>query len=55
MSYDEFKDFCGISWEEEYIYLYFERSEKGIKEDFVFVMKAKTHLQNALLKRNLFD
>ena len=26
-----------------------------IREDTVFVMKAKLHIQNALLKRNLFD
>ena len=29
--------------------------KREIKEDIVFVMRAKTHIQNALLKRNLFD
>ena len=28
---------------------------REIKEDIVFIMKAKTHIQNALLKQNLFD
>ena len=29
--------------------------KREIKEDIVFVMKAKTHIQNAPLERNRFD
>ena len=29
--------------------------KREIKEDIVFVMKVKTHLQNAYPKRNLYD
>ena len=55
MSYDEFKEICRKSWEEDYNYLCIDRSKREIKEDIVFVMRAKTHIKNALLKRNLFD
>ena len=40
MNYDEFKELC--KWEEDYNYLCIDRSKKEIKEDTVFVMKAKT-------------
>ena len=39
------------TWEEKHNYLYIDRSKKrDIKEDNVFVMKAKTHILNVLLK-----
>ena len=45
MNYDEYKDLCRKSWEEDYDYLYIDRSKKKeIKENIVFVMKAKTHI-----------
>ena len=44
MSYDEFKELCRKSWEEDYNYLCIDRSKKEIKEDIVFVMKAKKHI-----------
>ena len=44
MNYDAFKDLCRKSWEEDYKNLYFDRSKKKIKENIVFVMKAKKHI-----------
>ena len=44
MNYDELKEICRKSWEEDYNYLYNDRSKKEIKENVVFVMKAKTHI-----------
>ena len=44
MEYDEFKDLCRKSWEEDYNYLYIDRSKREIKENIVFVMKAKKHI-----------
>ena len=55
MSYDEVKELCRKSWEEDYDYLCIDRSKRKIRDDFVFVMKAKTLIKNALLKRNVFD
>ena len=55
MSYEEFKQLFGKFREKDYFYLCIDRSLKQIKEDIVFVMKAKTHIQNALLKLYLFN
>ena len=43
MNYDEIKELCRKSWEEDYNYLYIDRSKKEIKENIVYVMKAKKH------------
>ena len=37
----EFKELCRKSWEEDYNYVYIDRSKKEIKENIVFVIKAK--------------
>ena len=45
MNYDEFKELCRKSWEEDYNYLCIDRSKKKeIKENIVFVMKVKKHM-----------
>ena len=45
MNYDEFKELCKKSWEEDYNYVCIDRSKKKeIKEDIVFVMKTKKHI-----------
>ena len=44
MSYDEFKELCKKSCEDDYNYLCIDRSKRQIKGDFVFVMEAKTHV-----------
>ena len=54
MSYDEFKQLCRKSWEEDYSYLCGDRSTKTVKEDFVFVMNSKTLILNVVVKQNLF-
>ena len=47
MNYDEFKELCRKSWEDEYIIYVLIDLNREIKEDIVFVMKAKTHIENA--------
>ena len=42
MSYDEFKQLCGKSWEEDYNYPCLDRSKNEIKEDTVIVTRVKT-------------
>ena len=42
MNYDEFKDLCRKSWEEDCNYLCIDRSKEENKEDTVFIMKAET-------------
>ena len=44
MNYDEFKELCRRAWEEGYNYLYIVRSKREIKENIVFVMKAKKNI-----------
>ena len=45
MNYDEFKELCRKSWEEDYNYLFVLIDlKREIKEDIVFVMKAKKHI-----------
>ena len=44
MNNDEFKELCRKSWEEDYNYLCIDRSKKKIKENIVFVMKAKKRI-----------
>ena len=42
MNYDELKELCRKSWDEDYNCLYIDTSKnKEIKEKLVFVMKAK--------------
>ena len=41
MSYDEIKELCKKSWDEDYNYLCIDRSKKEIKEGIIFVMKSK--------------
>ena len=53
MSYYELREVYRKSWEEVYSYLCIKRSKKRDKEGIDFVMKVKTHLQNAYLERNL--
>ena len=55
MVYDEFKNLCRKSLEEEYIFLCFDRSKREIKKDIVIAMRAKTQTLNALPKQNNFD
>ena len=54
MKYGEFKRLCRKTWEGEYNHYSLIDLEREIKEDTVYVMKAKTHILNANLKRNLF-
>ena len=56
LNYDEYKQLhlCRKSWEEDYNYLLLIALKREIEGDIVFVMKAKTHLQNAFPKRNFF-
>ena len=42
MSYDEFKELCRKSWEEDYNYVCIDRSKIKIREDIVFQIEAKT-------------
>ena len=44
MNYDEFNELCRKSWEEDYNYLYIDRSKKRDQGNIVFVMKAKQHI-----------
>ena len=44
MKYDEFKELCRKSWDEDYNYLCIDRFKKKIKADVVFVMKVKEHI-----------
>ena len=56
MSYEELKQFCRESWEEEYIYLCIDISqEREIRENILFVMKAKTHILNVPRKDKFFQ
>ena len=41
MNYDEFKELCRKSWEEDYNYFILIDLKREIKENIVFVMKAK--------------
>ena len=43
MIYNEFKELCRKSWEEEYNYLILIDLKREIKGNIVFVMKAKKH------------
>ena len=44
MSYDEFKQLCRNSWEDDYNFLCIDRSKREIKENNIFVMKATKHI-----------
>ena len=44
MNYDEFKELCRKSWDEDYNYFCIDRSKTDIKEIIVFVMKAKQNI-----------
>ena len=43
MSYDEFRELCRKSWDEDYKCPCIHRSKKREQKDNVFVMEAKTH------------
>ena len=53
MCYDEFKQYCRKTWEEEYKHLLIDRSKKRDQGDSVSVMKSKTHTLKVLLKQIL--
>ena len=55
MTYDEFKELCRKSWDEDYNCLYIDRTKKEIKENIVFLMKAKKHIWKQHLRQNFFD
>ena len=55
MSFDEFKQLPGKSWDEEYNYPSIDRSKRNMMEDIVVVMKSKSHKKNKLWKRRVFD
>ena len=42
MSYDEFKELCRKSWEEDYNYLCIDRSKKKGQERFCICNESKT-------------
>ena len=45
MNYDEFKELCRKPGEEDYNYLYIDKSKKKeLKENIVFVMEAKKNI-----------
>ena len=45
MSYDEFKDLCRKSWEDDYKYIFVLIDlRREIDEDTVFVVKAELHI-----------
>ena len=54
MNYDEFKDLCRKSWEEDYNFIYIDRPKKEIKENIGFVMKAKKTYIEATPQTKLF-
>ena len=43
MNYDEIKELCRKSWEEDYNYICIDRSKKEMKENIVYATKVKTH------------
>ena len=45
MSYDEFKDLCRKSWEEDYNYLYIDRSKKRDQGKYCICNESKKNIQ----------
>ena len=41
MNYDEFEELCGKSWEENYNYLYIDRSKKGDQRNYCICNESK--------------
>ena len=55
MNYDELKELCRKSWEEDHTYLFIDRSKKRDQGNIVFVMKSKKQIKKQHLRRNLFN
>ena len=55
MNYDEFKDLCRKSWEEDYNYLYIDRSKKRDPGKYCICNESKKHIKMQHLRRNLFE
>ena len=55
MSYDQFKQLCRKSWKRNIIIFVLIDVKREIKEDIVFVIKAKAHIMNVFLKRKDID
>ena len=54
MDYNEFKEICRKSWEEDYNYLYIDRSKKRDQGKYCICNESKrTHIE-ATLRQNLF-
>ena len=41
MNYDEFKELCRKTWEEDYNYLYFDRSKKRDQRKYCIYIESK--------------
>ena len=55
MGYDEFKQLCRISWEEDFKYLSIGRSKLRDQGRYCICNESKTHISDVLLRRMLFD
>ena len=55
MNYDEFKELCRKSWEEEYNYLYIDRSKKRDQGKYCVCNESKKTYREATPQTKLFD
>ena len=55
MSYDDFKQLCRKSWDEDYNYLCIDRSKKREQGRYSICYESKKTFKEALLRRNFFE
>ena len=56
MNYDEFKELCRKSWEDDYNYLCIDRSKKRDQAKYCICNESKKkHIKKQYLRQNLFD
>ena len=55
MNYDEFKELCRKSWDEDYNYLCIDRSEKRDQGRYCICYESKKNILKQHLRRNLFE
>ena len=54
MNYDEFKDLCRKSWDEDYNYLYIDRSKKRGQGKYFICNESKKAYMEAIPERKPF-
>ena len=54
MSYDEFKELCRKSWEDDYNYLYIDRSKKRDQRKYCICNESKNTYLEATPQTKLF-